>query len=283
MRVIKLKAIIAYYNKTKLLRWLWWLTVILPGIGFVLVTIGFLIYAHWPRDYTDISTININENSEYITLSAHGVKDDKTSWSDKLKSVMASTQLPQLSALKQQHISLNWQPHSNNVFTCSVAGKSLGEEIGNVLAAKANIKGIHLIGHSCGSFVILGICQQIKSSNKAIKVQTTYLDPVSVYSGLFWQYGIENFGTCADFSDTYIDTGDTVPGSNQLMPHSFTFDVTPLRVKDKIEIVPHAWPTHFYIDAYQQQSVPVLFNSAERLGQKYSHEKLYLWPFEIGK
>jgi len=260
MSKMNIKNILTYYKNYRLIRWLWWLSVIIPGMGFILVTIGFLTYAHWPRDYSTVSSIIINESSEYITLSAHGVKDDKASWSDKLQTVIATTYLPQLSEVKQQHISLSWQPFSNNVFTCSVSGKNLGEEIGKTIVKNKNIKGVHLVGHSCGAFVILGICEQIKSLNKSIKIQTTYLDPVSVYSGLFWQYGIENFGRCADFSDTYIDTHDTVPGSNQLLPHSITLDVTQVRINNNMDIAPHAWPPHFYIDAYRKKEVPIYFN-----------------------
>ena len=190
------------------------------------------------------------------------MKDNKTSWSDELQRVIATSLLPQLSGLRQQNFSLNWQPFSDSFLTCSVAGKNLGEEIGSAIAKNINVKGVHLIGHSCGAFVILGICEQIKLLNKSIEVQTTYLDPVSVYSGLFWQYGIENFGRCADFSDTYIDTHDTVPGSNQLLPHSVTLDVTQIRIKNNVDIAPHAWPPHYYIEAYRKKEVPIYFNQS---------------------
>lgn len=276
MKTNPIKTIITLYKKYKLLRWFWWISFIIPTLGFIFITIGFVIYAHWPRDYSSISALNIENSSEYITLSAHGVKDDKTSWSDELQSVMTTTKPPQLTNVISQHISLNWQPHSNNLFTCSVSGKNLGNEIGRLLASKTKIKGLHLVGHSCGAFVILGICQQLKTLNSIVVVQTTFLDPVSVYSGFFWQYGLDHFGSCADFSDSYIDTGDTVPGSNQNLPHSMTFDVTQARIKSKRKVVPHAWPTQYYIEAYKKQSVPVYFNSPVKFAPSSSQKMINL-------
>lgn len=75
----------------------------------------------------------------------------------------------------------------------------------------------------------LGLCEAVKEKNSAIQIQTTYLNPVSVYTGVLWDYGINKFGICADFSDSYIDIRDSVLGSNVNLPHTATFDVTDLR------------------------------------------------------
>jgi hypothetical protein len=98
-----------------------------------------------------------------------------------------------------------------------------------------------------------------QSINTSIKVQTTYLDPVSVYGGIFWNYGLDNFGRCANFSDSYIDTQDSIPGSNQVLPHSVTFDVTNIRLAAGYKIPPHVWPTKYYIESYKKGSVPIFF------------------------
>lgn len=139
--------------------------------------------------------------------------------------------------------------------------KKIGIEIGKRLATLTSLKAIHAIGHSCGAFVTLGICEGAKSVNPQLIVQTTYLDPVSVYSGIFWDYGIDHFGTCGDFSDSYIDTRDTVPGSNQALPHVFTFDVTLQQTEKDAQYPPHAWPTRFYLNAYEARHVPVLYKA----------------------
>ena len=201
------------------------------------------------------------EGTEYITLSAHGVNDSPNSWSDELQALMATAPSPQLGNIVQQHHSIDWQYYSSNVFLCSVAGKKLGVEIGKRLATQSSLKAIHAIGHSCGAFVTLGICEGAKSINPNLIVHTTYLDPVAVYSGIFWHYGIEHFGNCADFSDNYIDTRDTVPGSNQALPNAYTFDVTQLQTAKDAQYPPHAWPPRYYLNAYKRHKVPVFYKA----------------------
>ncbi len=257
------------FNKKFFIKCFWWFVVIIPGIPFILISLGLLIYTHWPRDFSQHTNFKFDDKTQYITLSAHGVKDNNTSWSDQLQHKMSINKPPQLQGVIQQHISLNWTSFSDSVYTCSVVGRKLGNEIGDKITKTSNIEAIHLIGHSCGSFVIFGICESIKSSNKKIEIQTTYLDPVSVYSGIWWDFGIEKFGSCADFSDTYIDTQDRVPGSNQNLPHSFTFDVTNIRIDKKLSHPPHVWPTIFYTDAYSRQQAPLHFKSKIKW-----HEKL---------
>ncbi|MDO6694957.1 hypothetical protein Q4574_16790 [Aliiglaciecola sp. 3_MG-2023] len=246
-------------SKKTLIRFIWWWLVIIPGIPFILGTLGFAIYVYWPRDFSSVTQFPIKKGLEYITLSAHGVKGSPADWSDELQNLMAEDTYPQLAGTKQQNHSIDWRDFSGNVFLCSVAGKKIGIEIGERIAKQSSVKAIHAIGHSCGAFVVLGICEGAKSTNPQLIVQTTYLDPVSVYSGIFWDYGIEHFGTCGDFSDSYIDTRDTVPGSNQLLPHSQTKDVTPKRPEMDAHYPPHDWPTRFYINGYKQKEVPVYY------------------------
>jgi hypothetical protein len=256
-------------KKKTIFRWIIILSIVLPAVPFILFTLGLLAYSFWPRDFTEITHFPINENTEYITLSAHGVKDSPTSWSDQLMSIMREFPPKQIKILHQQTISIDWQTFSNDVFICSTAGKKIGFDIGKRIANKVNIKGIHVIGHSCGAFVTLGICQGVKSVNTNIAVQTTYLDPVSVYGGVFWNYGLDNFGRCADFSDSYIDTDDSIPGSNQVLPHSITFDVTNIRRNGEYKVPPHVWPTKYYIELYKKESVPIFFNTKSNIKNSF--------------
>ncbi|WP_414700406.1 hypothetical protein [Paraglaciecola sp. 2405UD69-4] len=245
-----------------------WLAII-PTIPFLLVSFALSLYSYWPRDFSKQNSFEIGDDIEYFTISAHGVHDSPSSWSDLLQALMQESPYTSLLNIKQQNHSLDWERHSSNVFICSVAGRKLGVEIGVRLASKINIKGIHAVGHSCGSFVALGICEGAKSVKANILVQTTYLDPVSVYSGVFWDYGLHNFGTCADFSDSYIDTRDTVPGSNLPLAHAFTFDVTKTQAEQTNHIAPHAWPTMYYLKAFKQQNVPIFYNNQQQVLARY--------------
>jgi hypothetical protein len=263
-------------NKKTIFRWFIILFVILPGIPFVLSTLGLLAYSFWPRDFTESTNFLINERAAYITLSAHGVKDTPASWSDQLMTLMLEYPSKQVTNLHQQTVSIDWQDFSKNVFICSTAGKQLGVEIGTRIAKQTNIKGVHVIGHSCGAFVALGICQGVKSVNTNIVVQSTYLDPVSVYGGIFWDYGLEHFGSCANFSDSYIDTEDSIPGSNQALQHSITFDVTSIRLNGGYNIPPHVWPTKYYIESYKKEEVPIFFNTISNIKNSFPQSPMTL-------
>lgn len=269
------------YRKHRLFRWLWWLGVVIPGVPFILVSIGFMLMMHWPRDYQDVVNIAFDPEVEYLTFSAHGVKDTPASWSDELQRTYSDLKHMPFSELNKQQVSFSWRPYSDNVFNCSVAGKNIGMRLGEQMAKLPMLKGVHLVGHSCGSFVIFGICEALKEKKASISVQTTYLDPVSVYSGVFWDYGVRYFGSCADFSDAYIDTQDTVPGSNEALSHAYTFDVTQARVSNKIDSAPHAWPTLFYIHALKNNQLPIYYKSTHKLSADYQKNSLMIWPLEF--
>lgn len=268
------------YRKYRVLPYLWWLGFVIPSVSFVLVSIGFILIMHWPKAYQDVLNIELAPEVEYLTFSAHGVKDTPASWSDELQQTYSQIQQLPLNDLKKQHISFSWQPYSDNVFNCSVDGKNIGFRLGKKMAKLPNLKGVHLVGHSCGSFVILGVCEAIKEHNVSISVHTTYLDPVSVYSGIFWDYGVKHFGTCADFSDAYIDIQDTVPGSNQALINAYTFDVTQTRLSNKIDYAPHAWPTMFYLNAMKKNQVPIYYKSIHTLSLDHQKNILMTWPLE---
>lgn len=257
------------YNKKTIFHWFILLFIVVPFIHFFVATLGFLTYSFWPRDYSESSHLIIKENTEYITLSAHGVKDSPASWSDQLMSLMHQYPPEQIKSLHHQTISIDWQKFSKNVFICSTAGKKIGFDIGRKIANNTNIKGVHIIGHSCGAFITLGICQGVKSVSSDIIVQSTYLDPVSIYGGIFWNYGLEHFGQCANFSDSYIDTEDSIPGSNQALRHSVTFDVTKIKRGNKEKITPHIWPTIYYIESYKKELVPIFFNAGSSIDKSF--------------
>jgi hypothetical protein len=226
--------------------WLLTLLVGLPGALFLLVSVVLLIYTNWPLDLDELTLPEIETQAQHIVIISHGMRDDRSTWSDGLKDTLqARNELAQI-------ISLDWNPYSGSTFRCSVDGKRLGESLGRRLAASRKLKSLHLIAHSCGSFVSLGICEALRAvrsqrtAQSDITIQSTYLDPVTVYGGIFWGFGLERFGRCADFSDAYINASDDVPGSNQLLPATHTFDITGLRIPSGFSGSPHLWPTVYY-------------------------------------
>lgn len=218
--------------------------IVLPAFSFVMGSAVILAYIFWPTDYYRITMPSITHNAENIVLLTHGLNDTPASWSTSLKQSFEQ----QLSRRSEsfQVIALDWNPYSANALRCSVDGKRIGALLGREIAASAQLRSAHLIGHSCGSFVILGFCEALKAVNSNIRVQSTYLAPVNIYGGMFWNYGNSHFGSCADFSETYFDREDTVGDGRQAPSNTHGFDITAARKSRENMISPHVWPTVYY-------------------------------------
>lgn len=260
--MLKIPSLKQIKTKKFILWFLFWILVLIPSGPFILGNFAFLVYVVWPRDISTVTQFDIRPSTTSISVSAHGVKDKPSSWSDELQGLIQNNPDNKQSKT-HQHLSLDWRPFSDNPFICSVVAKKIGYDIGKSISAKHQVNYIHAIGHSCGSFVVLG--EGARSQGRNIKIQSTYLDPVSIYAGFFWDYGVHHFGSCADFSDAYIDTSDTIPGSNQSLPHAHTFDVTQIRTSKNLTIHPHNWPARYYVEAYAKRTVPLLKTSNNNL------------------
>lgn len=227
-------------NCKNILKALLVVSLVFPLVCFILGSVAFLLYMYWYQDFDEMPMPVIDPEVSHIILLAHGLGDTTSSWADPLQRIY------QKRNPDAQVIALEWNPYSRNTFRCSIDGMRIGEMIGNRLISNRSLQSLHLVGHSCGSFVVYGLCKAVREQRSDILIQTTFLDPVAIYGGLFWNYGIDHFGDCADFSDAYIDTEDGVPGSNQLLPHAHTFDVTKARKAKGFTGTPHVWPTYYY-------------------------------------
>lgn len=215
---------------------------LIPTASFILVSIIFITYMYWFQNFDKMSMPEINSNVEHVIVLVHGLGDTTDTWASPLKDILEKNKETGV-----QTIALDWNPYSQNMFRCSIDGKRIGAKLAEKIIKQKSIKTLHLIGHSCGSFVVLGVCESVKNKRKDVLIQTTFLDPVSIYGGFFWHYGINHFGYCGDFSDAYIDTGDGVPGSNQLLPNAHTFNVTAMReANNSFKKSPHVWPVMYY-------------------------------------
>ncbi len=245
-----------------LIRTLVYLLLIAPTGLFLLVTFSYFIYLFWPRDVSNIIDFPLDKDTQHVILTAHGVKDSPENWGIPLSQI-TSMNYP----ANHQQVNIDWRPYSNSPLICSVVAKRIGAAIANRITAETKIKSIHAIGHSCGAFIVYGISQQLNSLQSEISVHVTYLDPVAIYAGIFWDYGTENFGRYADFSDAYIDTEDGVPGSNNPLSHSVTFDVTKIKHVRGVKMAPHNWPPHYYINAIKNGRAPLLISDKRALFQ----------------
>lgn len=243
----------------------------LPVTSFILGSAILLGYIYWPADYSRMAIPQINPMARHIILIAHGHGDDTASWATPLKATLERENSSAADAA--QVIALDWNAYSSSTFRCSVNGMRIGRTLGEAMAKSTELHSVHLIGHSCGAFVVLGLCESLNSIRNDIGVQSTYLDPVSIYGGLNWNYGIKHFGECANFSDAYIDTGDSVSGSNQLIPNTHTFNVTNARKSVEFSMSPHVWPTYYYQQLVKSGTYPNLKTSSD-LWVRYPRGKI---------
>lgn len=221
-------------------RWILWLAVFAPALAGVVVTAGFLTYMFWPRSYAALRLPVPTTGVEHVVMLAHGVRDDPLSWSQPLARSLATDD-------KIHAVALDWSAYANNPLRCSVEARRIGRAFAQALAQSSTLASVHLVGHSCGAFVVLGACEALERLSPGVRVQATYLAPLSVYAGMLTGYGVDRFGRCGAFSEAYIDTQDRTPGAGVPLPNAFTFDVTALRAQARFSGSPHLWPVQFYV------------------------------------
>lgn len=231
-----------------------WLLVILPLLTTIIANILLLIYMYWPQSYDEINFQNFRAKQSHAIIAAHGIDDTPSTWIEPLFSLYQQQQLE--GAL----LPVNWSHYARDPLRCAIDGGRIGEKIGQQIAAARQLKTVQLIAHSCGAFVIYKACRAIKAAQPNVVIQTTYLDPVTIYGPLF-HYGIDHFGDCADYSESYIDTGDNIYGSNEPLPHTHTYDVTAIRQHHAVDINPHLWPTQYYRNLVSNDTALTLFNT----------------------
>ncbi|NVK56199.1 MAG: hypothetical protein HWE26_11315 [Alteromonadaceae bacterium] len=244
-----------------------WLMILFvwPAIPFLVVTLCFFIFSYFPWPVTfDIDPPILGENKEELIILIHGKGDNPESWPNGFAKELEETILTDT----QQVVTVDWNPYSTNIFRTANNARRIGHQLGDALAENKQLKKVHLIAHSAGSFMAYGFCETLKQYSTDLFVHTTYLDPLGPYSGFQWHYGTQNFGSCADISDAYIDIHDNVPGSNVPVEHTHTFDVSALRILNKkYQGTAHMWPVQYYRDAVLSGQLPFWEPGEEVLGR----------------
>lgn len=221
--------------------WFLFFLIYFPIASFLFTSLALMLFIFWPFQHYQIDFPDVS--SESLVVISHGLKDSNRSWAQVLK------QKIQAQGQGIDVIALDWSPYSDNAFTCAVNGRRIGNRLAELASRNAHLTEVRLVGHSCGAFINYGFCETLKSLKKEVIIATVYLDPVSVYGGIMWNYGINNFGKCADTSMTFFDTEDSVPGSNRAPVNSNGLDVTELKEKINYSGHPHQWPIYYYINS----------------------------------
>jgi len=233
-------------------QWFWFLFII-PGGMFLAASLFIAVYSSlpWPTG-KNVKMEYVEDGIEEVILLVHGKGDSSSSWADSFAAELKSSILSD----HQQVVTVDWGEYSNDLFRCTLNARRIGHDLGKQLNSHKTLKKLHLVGHSSGSFVVYGICEAMKDLNGDIYIHTTYLDPVSILGGMGCRFGTRNFGSCADISDAYIDHEDGIPGSNEPLKNSHTFDVSALKNTAGFTGSPHLWPIIYYREAVLGKRLP---------------------------
>jgi len=201
-------------------------------------------YMYWP---IDIPTQPIKPKPEADTLVVmfHGAGGPEKEWQNLVLRVsQAAEKNP---AIQVENIL--WLPWSKDFFRAAVSGETIAKNIGEQIAVAKQIKTVHLIATSAGSYGLRSFCEVIRERRgEQVFVKMTYLDPVGVKGLVDFFYGQRNYGQCADDAEVFFNRDDYVPGSNAPLPHARSVDVTFVSEKKDFVGDGHSWPVRYYAE-----------------------------------
>ena len=213
--------------------------------------IGFEAYCRWPST-AFITPPTQNPGTVELYLLFHG-----TNGSAEKHWLSLSRALGKGATNKQiiQVENILWAPWSDNMFRASAHGESIAYELAQSIAQWQSLKKIHLFAASAGSYLPEPFCEAIRTvhGNK-IAIVMTYLDPIGIKGSWDFSYGYRNYGACADFAEVYLNTDDSVPGTNAPAIQAFTVDVTTAPGRNEFSADGHVWPVQFYIDTLEKNN-----------------------------
>jgi hypothetical protein len=160
--------------------------------------------------------------------------------------------------IKHSHVQVyNWLKWKGNLLRASSDSISVGTSIGNDISKCHNIKYVHLIGISVGSFAANTACNIIKRKKLgSTYVKLTLLDPFCSHGIFNHKYGYNNFGNNANYAEQYMNTDDPVPFTNEPLKYCYCYDIT--NTKERHAFIPlhgdnmHSWPVAYFARYYNK-------------------------------
>ena len=210
----------------------------------VLLELYSRVGAFFINDDSDNSLLPpLAESQKHATIVFHG-SGGQDQYTDALMQRLRKNNPSQYSEI------VEWSKYSTNIFQASYNGEKIGRLAVKQLLADANarnIKTIHVIGISVGSFCADAAVRELKVGLGGEQgqpfVQLTLLDPFT-QRGIFGVgYGNKVFGKSADFTQQFLNTDDPVPSTNAPLKNAVCYDITNLRPAD---IFGHDWPVAYY-------------------------------------
>ena len=137
---------------------------------------------------------------------------------------------------KREVIVFNWMPwFTSNTDRLSFQSASVGAALGKMLASNRDMRSLHIVGTSAGSFAADACCSAYVAAAAVASagysraaVRLTLADPFAARDGASFQSGrgAQFFGKDADFAEHYLNTDDIVPNTAVPLPLCYCYDVT---------------------------------------------------------
>lgn len=161
----------------------------------------------------------------------------------------------------------DWRPWLGSFLRASFDGQQVGKRVCKQLALdeaqQGNLKHLHAIGISVGSFAADSCVKAYKkTSENPGYTRATFLDPFTSKGIFGYGWGTRNFGKWADIAESYLNADDPVPTTNDPLNLAHTYDITNANLKKEFTPVKgesyHSWPGN---EIYSRYFFPSVFES----------------------
>lgn len=184
----------------------------------------------------DISAVALPEFSQpHVYLHFHGRGGPDREDADLKARILEQDRLAGLSRFVHVFV---WREYLEAASTerISFTGQAIGRKLGQVLAARPNLRSLHVSGTSAGGFAAnecISAYVEAAGSRRA-STRLTLCDPFCARAdevGAPWDDGMRTsgarlFGRDADFAEHFLNSDDIVPSTNFPLPLCYVYDVT---------------------------------------------------------
>jgi len=135
------------------------------------------------------------------------------------------------------------------------SAQRVGKSIGRQLALSKQIKRIHCVGISVGSFAadscISEFCRARRYSNETLSTHLTLLCPFQQRGIIGFNYGAKHFGTSAEFCEQFYSSDDPVPSCKSRIHAAHSIDVATSKLRNSFtssfgDGSIHSFPVYYY-------------------------------------
>ena len=190
-------------------------------------------YALSPADISGVGLPPAFQRARHAAIIFHGSGGPDRETSDVLARFR---QQDAAAGFKREVIVFNWMPwFTSNTDRLSFQSASVGAALGKMLASNRDLRSLHIVGTSAGSFAADACCSAYVAAAAVASagysraaVRLTLADPFAARDGASFQSGrgAQFFGKDADFAEHYLNTDDIVPNTAVPLPLCYCYDVT---------------------------------------------------------